>query len=219
MTLSEMTTQFQSLMNRSDLKNNPSLASTFINNAILRLQRELRVPFMEKTIVYTIPAGWNGKLSIPSDLLELISLSVDSDKDGVIDMPLQRGQMKEVLAASEAFNAGSAPRVFTRKGGTWILGPSPAAGDQVEIYYFAEFAPLVAPTDTNTLSKIAWDAVVYGALSAACDYYNDERAKSFENRYGQITQMLQAQGDADELTADAAVRPAMRFEDDMYNGY
>jgi hypothetical protein len=46
---------------------------------------------------------------------------------------------------------------------------------------------------------------VYGALSAACDYYNDERVDKFEKRYNQILQNLQNMADGDELTADAAV--------------
>ena len=73
------------------------------------------------------------------------------------------------------------------------------------------------PTDTNTIASIGWDAVVYGALSAASDYYNDDRAGAFEARYKQIAQMLQEQADADELTADAAVRPALLFNNNWSN--
>jgi hypothetical protein len=217
MTLSDLTAQFVGLMNNSQLKNNTSLQTTFINQAILRLQRELRVPFMEKTIEYTIPSGYTS-LAIPSDLLELIDINVDSDGDGILDYPLQRVQLKEAQIASQL--GGSAPQVFSRKGGNWILGPMPAVGSTVEIVYYAEFAPLVNPTDTNTIAKIAWDAVVFGALSAASDYYNDERAQKFEQRYTQITQALQEQADADEITADAAVRPALLFSNDytQYDG-
>jgi hypothetical protein len=221
MKLSDLTAQFQGLMNRGDMRNNAALATTFINQAILRLQRELRVPFMEKTILYTIPSdgSWNGKISIPADLLELIDIMVDSDSDGVCDYPLQKAGLKETMTLSEPGYAGPFPRVYSRKGGSWILGPAPALGAFVEISYFAEFAPLVNPTDENTCSKVAWDAIIYGALSAAADYYIDDRAQAFEARYKQITAMLQEQADADELTADAAVRPAWVFNDDLNDGY
>jgi hypothetical protein len=211
----------QGLMNRGDLKNNASLATTFINQAIMRLQRELRVPFMEKIILYTIPTdgSWNGKVSIPTDLLEVIDIMIDSDGDGVCDYPLQKGGMKEVMTLSQPGYSGSTPIVYARKGGAWILGPTPANGALIEIQYYAEFAPLVNPTDTNTCSKVAWDAIVYGALSAAADYYIDERAQAFEARYKQIAAMLQEQANADELTADAAVRPAFVWNDDLNNGY
>jgi len=214
MTLAELTSQFLGLMNRTDLTNlNPALASTFINQAIMRLQRELRLPFMEKIIEYTVPNNFNAAtgLAIPSDLLELIDINVDTDGDGVMDYPLQRVQLKEAMYRSEWTDV---PQVFARKGGNWIIGAAPGVGSVLEIIYYAEFAPLINPTDSNTISTVAWDAVVYGALSFASDYYNDDRAGAFEARYKQITEMLQEQADGDELTADAAIRPALLFNND-----
>lgn len=202
-------------MNRSDLQADATgLAATFISQSIMRLQRELRVPFMEKIVRYTIPNTYDPGLGllIPSDLLEVIDLNVDSDSDGLFDYPLQRVQLKSAMSRAQI--SGAVPQVFARRGGYWVLGPQPAVGSLIEIVYYAEFAPLVNPTDTNTISNIAWDAVVYGALSAACDYYNDDRTQAFEARYGQITKNLQAMADGDELTADAAVRPALLHSND-----
>lgn len=134
-----------------------------------------------------------------------------------MDYPLQRVQLKNAMSRSE-FN--DVPEVFARKGGNWIIGPAPAQGRILEIIYYAEFAPLVNQTDTNAISTVAWDAVVYGALSFAADYYNDDRAGAFEARYKQIVEMLQEQADGDELTGDAAVRPALLFNNDytQYDG-
>jgi len=182
----------------------------------MRLQRELRVPFMEKVILFTIPDTYDPTrgLAIPSDLLELIDINVDTNNDGIMDYPLQRVQLKDAQVRSQFIDR---PQVFARKSGFWIIGPQPAVGTTVEIIYYAEFAPLVNPTDTNTIASIGWDAVVYGALSAASDYYNDDRAGAFEARYMQVAQMLQEQADADELTADAAVRPALLFNNNWSN--
>jgi hypothetical protein len=210
MTKGELKAQFVSLMNRNELKGSPALVETFINQSIQRIQRELRVPFMEKIVLYTIPSSYT-KLSIPADLLELISIMVDSDNDGIIDYALQRIDQSKAAKLSQQTDI---PRVFSRQGGGWIVGPRPAAGSKIQLTYFAEFAALPTDADSNTLTKVAWDAVVYGALSAACDYYTDERVKPFEDRYRQITTMLQEQADGDELTADAAVRPALNFGDD-----
>jgi hypothetical protein len=71
-------------VNKSD-----ALITTFINQAIMRIQRELRVPFMEKQILYTIPSSYT-KLAIPSDMLELIAIMVDTDNDGILDYELRR---------------------------------------------------------------------------------------------------------------------------------
>jgi hypothetical protein len=203
-------------MNRTDLTADTALASTFINQSILRLQRELRVPFMEKIIRYTIPSTYDRSLGLvlPSDLLTLIDINVDSDNDGLADYPLQRVQLKEAMTRAQYIDC---PRVFARRGGYWVLGPSPAVGAVIEIVYYAEFAPLVNPTDTNTIARIGWDAVVYGALAAACDYFNDDRGPQFEARYKQIGGDLQSMADGDELTADAAVRPALLMSNDRSN--
>lgn len=213
MNLSQLTAQFVALMNRTDLSGNSVLQSTFIQQSITRIQRELRVPFMEKTIAYLIPDTYDPTrgLAIPSDLLELIDIMVDSDNDGIPDYPLQRVQYKDAAAPAQYIDV---PRVFARLGGNWLIGPQPAVGRTMWLVYYAEFAPLINPTDTNTLSNIGWDAIVYGALSAACDYYNDDRSQAFEARYTQIMQNLQAMADSDELTADAAVRPALLFSND-----
>ncbi|MFI4971138.1 MAG: hypothetical protein ACHP7H_00545 [Hyphomicrobiales bacterium] len=193
------------------MNNNAALVSTFINQAIMRIQRELRVPFMEKQVLYTIPAdGSFLKLAIPADLLELISIMVDADADGILEYELQR---KSVMDAVRAFQIPGTSRIYARQGGSWILGPNPAPGSQVLIYYYAEFAALADDNAENTCLKVAWDAVLYGALSLAGDYLNDDRTTRFEQRYTQITQQLQEQADADELTADAAVRPALQFDE------
>ncbi|MGY3589359.1 phage adaptor protein [Bradyrhizobium sp. USDA 4350] len=214
MTLGDLKTQFKGLLNNSVVSKNDALVTTFINQAIMRIQRELRVPFMEKQILYTIPTGYT-KLAIPSDLLELIALMVDTDADGVLEYEMRRSDLTRVVSASQI--PGATPRIFTRQGGSWILGPMPSVGSQVLIHYYAEFAPVAADTDTNTCLKVAWDAVLYGALSAATDYLqDDERGPKFEGRYTQITKQLQDQADADELTADAVMAPALQMDQDEW---
>jgi hypothetical protein len=211
MTLAEMTAQFMSLMNRTDLKSDTALATTFLTQAILRIQRELRVPMQEATIVYTVPSTYvpTVGLAIPNDFLELIGIFAGQYQE----VQLQRTQLG--LAKDMAANwAGGNTIKFARMGGNWILGPAPLVGDVLTIQYYASFPALVNPTDTNVLSLVAWDSVVYAALSAACDYYNDERVDKFEKRYNQILQNLQNMADGDELTADAAVGPVYGWPDD-----
>jgi hypothetical protein len=211
MTLGDLKAQFKAMLNNTVVTKNDALVGTFINQSIMRIQRELRVPFMERQILYTIPDTYT-KLSIPADLLELIAIMVDTDADGILEYQLRRTDLTRVVSMSQM--PGMPPRVFTRQGGSWVLGPTPAAGSQVLIHYYAEFAALTDDSSTNTCLKVAWDAVLYGALSAACDYLVDERAASYEGRYTQITKQLQDQADADELAADAVVAPALQLDTD-----
>jgi hypothetical protein len=200
------------MLNNSVVNKSDSLVSLFINQSIMRIQRELRVPFMEKQILYTIPSDYT-KLAIPSDMLELIAIMVDTDADGILEYELRKTALTQVVTASQM--PGATPRVYTRQGGSWVLGPQPAAGSQVLIYYYAEFAALNSDTDTNTALKVAWDAVLYGALAAAYSYLKDvENRTEAEGTYSQITQNLQRMADADELAADAVVAPALQLDTD-----
>jgi hypothetical protein len=212
MTLGELKAQFKAILNNTVVNNNAALVSTFINQSIMRIQRELRVPFMEKQILYTIPVGFV-KLAIPADLLALKGILVDVDADGINEYELTRRDLSTVVKASQQ---PGHPTIYARQGGSWVLGRTPAVGDKVLIYYYAEFAALVDDTSENTALKVAWDAVLQGALSAATDYLDDDRVERFEKRYLQITQQLQSQADSDELSADAAVSPALQYEDESW---
>ncbi len=214
MTLNDLTVQFQSLMNRAEVKNNSALCTTFITQAILRIQRELRAPLQESTILYTVPSNYvaGTGLAIPNDMLELIALNVGVNQE----YELTRGNYSRVKDMAVNWPNGN-PESFCRLGGNWIVGPSPAVGDVIMIQYYASFPALVNPTDTNVLLTVAWDAPLYAALSAACDYYDDSRVDKFEKRYGQILQNLQNMADGDELTADAAMAPVYAWPDDGTN--
>jgi hypothetical protein len=210
MNLSDMTTQFVNLMNRNDLRGNTALQSTFITQAILRIQRELRVPMMEASILYTIPSTYvaNTGLAIPSDLLELIGIFVGPNQEE----QLERAELTTVRRLADV--QSGCPKKFARLGSNWIVGPPPNVGDAVLIQYYASFPSLVLPTDQNTLSNVAWDAVVYSALTDACDYYNDERGPGFDKKYSQIVKNLQGMADGDELTSDACMGPVYAWPDD-----
>jgi hypothetical protein len=202
------------MLNNNVVNKSDTLVSLFLNQSIMRLQRELRVPFMEKQILYTIPADYT-KLAIPSDLLELIAIMVDGDADGILEYQLRKSSLTEVVRDSEI--PAQPPRRYTRQGGSWILGPKPGTGDQVLIHYYAEFAALTDDSSTNTALKVAWDAVLYGALAAAYSYLKDvENRAEAEATYTQITMNLQKMADADELAADAVMAPALSYGGDEW---
>jgi hypothetical protein len=211
-TLGELKAQFKLMLNNNVVGKSDTLVSLFINQSIMRIQRELRVPFMEKQILYTIPADFT-KLAIPSDLLELIAIMSDTDNDGILEYQLRKSSLTEVVRDSEI--PGLPPRRYTRQGGSWILGPTPGEGSKVLILYYAEFAAVSADGDTNTALKVAWDAVLYGALAAAYSYLKDvENRSEAEATYTQITMNLQKMADADELAADAVMAPALALDTD-----
>lgn len=230
MNLQQITTQFVGdgatqfgMMNRRDLSANSTLVTNFINLAIMRIQRELRCPAMEKWVTVTIGTPYNG-LVIPNDFLELIGIYPQADWVTRV----RRDKLER--ATNYAQFQTDKPMIYSRQGGVWILGPAPATGDAILLGYYAELTPLVNPTDTNIISIIAWDLILYGALSEACRYYNDKRRGTtvnpatgkiidgFEGKYNEVLQNLQDMGAEDELD-EGAMQLCHSFPDDDTDNY
>jgi hypothetical protein len=73
MNYGETKAQFLGLLKRRDITD--SLAETFLQQAVSRIQRVLRIPPMEKSVavVYDGTILTNGEIPIPSDYLRLIA--------------------------------------------------------------------------------------------------------------------------------------------------
>jgi hypothetical protein len=222
MTLDELKAQFTGLMNRRDLTANTALVSTFMNQAIMRVQRDLRVPAMEKMAQVTIGDGYTG-LAIPSDLLELKEIRPEAS-----NVRLRKTTLDQALSAA---TTNGVPQIYARRGSSWVLGPSPSSGDLIDVTYYAELPALVADTDENVISIIAWDLIVAAACSAACAWFKDNRRGStvdplsgkiidgFEGDYNRILNALQDQADQDELGDDACVAPCLVYPPDDFIDY
>lgn len=199
MNYGELRTHFTAVLNRRDLT--ASLRDSFLQMGIARIQRELRAPFMEKSVLVTISEGYES-LEIPSDYLELVAITVNGSK-------LQRVDLSVALATAQSGIA--TPKVFARQGGRWILGPTPAEDDVVRIDYYGEVGALAEDEDENTLTIIAWDLITYAALVLAAEYFLDRRLQIFEQRYTTTLAELQNQADEDELS-HAVMSPCINMD-------
>ena len=181
--------QFLGLLNRRDIT--PSLTNTFLNFGVQRIQRELRVPAMEK-IAEFICDGTN-KVPVPGDYLEAINVYTNSTAE---QNRLIKTDMQTILNFQ---NISGSPRYYTRISGNFHVGPFPAAGTSVFIHYYADTSGLVADTDTNWITEVAPTLLIYAALSYASDYFLDDRKQMFEASYIQIAEQIQNMALQDEL--------------------
>lgn len=203
MNLGELKAQFSAILNRRDIT--PSLVTTFIQQSIQRIQRELRTPMQEKVVLYEWRADRNG-IPLPNDYIRLISIdtATDSSEPG----QLRGADLNTVLRRS--IEVGR-PELYCRQDAEFLVAPRPVVGTQLFITYIADFSAINADTDVNILTNVAADAVIYGALSYASDYYLDDRRVVFEERFVQILNSLQGQADDDELIA-ARIAPAVNLD-------
>lgn len=185
----DVKTQFLGLLNRRDIT--PTLTNTFLNFGVQRIQRELRVPAMEK-IAEFICDGTN-RVPVPGDYLEALNVYTNSTAE---QNRLIKTDMQTILNFQ---NISGSPRYYTRISGNFHVGPFPAAGTSIFIHYYADTSGLVADTDINWITEVAPTLLVYAALSYASDYFLDDRKQMFEASYIQIAEQIQNMALQDEL--------------------
>jgi len=215
-TYADLEKRVMDLINRTDCTN--ALARQFIQDALRKTQRTIRLPSLEKVLqisVGTTPTvqynQTNGVVIIPQDFISMVYAYT---KDGVI----KRVPMTKFIELNASVSKSGLPKYYTRVQNTFHLKPIPQTGHEIDIVYQGEDDPLVNGTDTNTFSTVAPDLLVYGACIFAADYFNDERKGNFAAMYDQIQRELQNMvDDAESATIDASVQPAMSYPTDIIN--
>lgn len=198
--------QLIALLNRNDINN--TLADTFIDQAVARIQRTLRIPPMEKMEIYTASEQTPDTLILPQDFLELKHLYITSIAQ--TSYTLQYKDLDSFLRYPES--GGSRPMFYTRIQGSLKLKPAPAEGAETIMVYYGEIPDLVNDTDESWLSVLAPDLLVYAALSYAADYYVDERKGPFEETFARIYSELVEQATAIEMNQSGlAISPAYNY--------
>ena len=181
--------QFLGLLYRRDITS--SLVNTFMGFAIQRIQRELRVPAMEKLIA--VQTDGTANFQIPGDLLEVISLHTN---DVTQHKKLVRADLQTILDYSQI---PGIPRYYYREGSTISVGPYPPENTLIYFHYYVNADALSADADTNWITEIAPTLLIYAALSYACDYFLDDRKQLYEASYQQIADQIQQMALQDEI--------------------
>lgn len=174
--------QIKGLLNRNDLTD--TQADIFIDQAVARIQRTLRIPPMEKTQLYTAGSTGANLLSLPNDFLQLKHLYTPTSTIRYVDLG-------DFLRTQDA--PGNTPVIYTRIQGGLQIKNTPPAGFVTTMVYYGEIPDLVNDTDENFLTAIAPDLLVYGALTFAADFFLDDRREVFEATAVRIYEELNQQ--------------------------
>ena len=202
MNYGDLKSHFNDLLNRSDITS--TLTTRFIDQGIARIQRQLRTPLNEIKKDYSITAQTEN-LTLPTDFLEIISLYSG-------EYELQRITMNKYRELANSAVQGK-PQVFVREQQHLKLHPQPSSGT-VTLYYYGEFDAMSADSDENKLAQVAPDLILYAALTYAADYYLDQRAEIFEQKYVQFLTEIQEQANDQELNGGTqAIAPAYAYGD------
>jgi len=204
MNYGEVKSHFEALLNRSD--NTSALSTTFIDQGTRRITRQLRSGMNEKVQVITLTQQ-TASITLPSDFIEFISLYY-RDRE-LIRLP--NSQFRKYADNP----VQGRPDHFTRQQEAIFIHPQPSDGE-LTLYYYGDFDALSADSDTNALTTTAPDLLIYAALTYAADYYLDERAPLFEQKFQAFLAEIQQQADDQELNGSTQqIAPAYRYEDNL----
>jgi len=195
-------TQVLALLNRNDCTN--AIADTFIDQAVARIQRTLRVPAMEKQSILTVNDTAPESVVLPEDFLNIKYFYTDW---GMMEY-------RDFATFLKIPQSVGYPYYYTRVQGELKMKPTPPEGTVITMVYYGEIPDLIVDTDSNFLTIIAPDLLIYGALTFAADFFVDERKQIFEERFGAIYGEVEEQSrlvDMDQTTM--AVAPAYYYPD------
>lgn len=201
MTYAQMKALLRGLINRSDMTD--ALAADFLKQSQIRLERILRLSFMQKFVDFNPPRA-DGVFRVPIDYLELMDLFHD-------DWQLERVDTSTWLKHSATTGT---PRVFIQTGHDIRMRPPPATTDTMYLKYFGCEAELTEESQTNQWTLCAADALLYGAAELAADYFEDERLPRFAQRFSQAVQELADQQQQEDFSGPMSVQPAYFYPED-----
>jgi hypothetical protein len=196
MNKAQIRSQLLGILNRNDC-DNPT-ADNFIDLALSRIQRTLRIAPMERQQVYTSNDVGDDLLVLPEDFLSMKYIWSGQDmleyKDFAtfLKYPIQQGS----------------PKIYTRVRGGIQVRPVPPLDTVINMIYYGEFDDLPNETSENSLTNFAPDLLIYGGLSFAADYFVDDRKGDFEARYAAIYNEVEEQSRTVEWDqASLAIQP------------
>lgn len=199
MNYGELRTRFKAILNRRDCTD--ALANSFIAMSIQKAQRTLRIPAFERTYTETPSTTAADSIDIPSDFIALRYIRTDT-------RTLDRLDVGDFVRYSQNSEISDEPRFFTREGSAWKIWPALAVDASLYVVYYAEDAELVEATDQSTLSVVAPDVIIYGALVYAADYFADDRMTPWAQVYDRVlTEVQQQAADEESSGSSMTVQP------------
>lgn len=178
---------FQNILNRDDAT--AAQLQIFIVQAIQRIQRECRLPCMERTLITNCTDTVNFIMA-PADLIQPIDMiwvpaaQGTPGARGFKPKPLIRLPYRDLLG----INPTKLPEAYGRNQTQfWVRGAA-VANEELVFLYYGNFSNFATPDSDNEITAAAPDLVVYGALSYAADYFQHPLASQWEARYQAIKQ-------------------------------
>ena len=196
MALQDVLGEAQAILNRDDCSS--AQMTAFITQAQQRIQRELKIPSMERSELITATAALS-YIAIPADLLQVIDIFTDNWHGNSV--ALEKMSYRTLCRVPLVVP----PQAYARLQNTLQIRGQVPTGGPVNLLYYGTCGVLANPTDDNELTLACPDLLVYGALSYAGDNCEHPSTQTWDARYQSILAQVQSEAIALESTGGPAV--------------
>jgi len=176
---------------------------TFVKQAEQRIYRSVNLPVNRKNQTGNITDG-NKYLSMPSDLLFPLSLSIYTD--GEVDSNqifLLNKDASFIRATYPNASTEGVPKYYgVFDSDTFIIGPTPTTNYSAELHYYYQPASIV-DTSPSWLGTNADTVLLYGSLVEAYTYMkgDPDMMQVYQQRYQEALGLLKMQAEG-RMTGD-----------------
>lgn len=178
-----MLADFQAILDRDDCDD--AKATTFLIQGMSRIQRDCRLPSMERTLIITTE-GPTTMFPVPVDLIQPIDVLVQ-DEAGEF-YPLDKKGFRQLLR----IDPGQHPCAYARVQTVIHIRGTVPAGRQIMFLYYGNFSAFADGDSDNELSASTPDFGVYAGLAYAGEEFQHPNADRWEARYQAIKQEVMA---------------------------
>lgn len=174
---------FRTILLRDDCTE--AQAAAFLTQGIRRLQREVRLPAMERDITATFPTGGESSVVLPSNLLQIIDVIV-TDGSSAQPRPLRKTEYRTLVAMDQE----TAPHTYATFGSRLFVAGAMSAGSSLRLLYYGTFTDLPTYADDNEVTIGFPEAAIYAGLVYAASAYSHPSKGEWEADYAAVREGL-----------------------------
>jgi hypothetical protein len=196
-TYAQLKSDVETLLPHSDYTD--ALLASFVRICEAEIRRRVRVKAMETTD--TAFACTSESTALPARFISMRSVSLNVADARELDyLPPAR------LRSAAVYDSTGNPVAYTIEGDNLVLAPAPSSVTLTLVYY-AMFASLSDPADTNWLLTNAYDVYLYGSLRAAAEWAMDpEREMAYAAKFAKAIDECNRESRWSRVSGSALVR-------------
>jgi hypothetical protein len=210
MTWNDMLNDFTVILNRDDCS--AAQAKTFLMQGVQRIQRDCRLPSMERQQII-VCNGPTNFIMAPSDLIQPIDIIwTPGSSQAPFPVALEKVPYRKLLPLLGSGVLRLPTKYARSQTQFWIGGPA-VEGDTIQFLYYGNFSAWPTPDSENELSASTPDLAVYAALSYAGDYFECSLTGQWEQRFQSIkAETIQMAQDLDAEGGPQVIEPSYHWD-------